>query len=138
MNINEIKELAVLLEEFNLSKIKVKENDKEITLEKEVQVLNTQVALPNIVENTSNIIETNEVVETINSPIVGTFYSRPNPDAKAYVSANQQVKAGDIICIVEAMKVMNEIKADVDCIIKEVLVKDGEIVEFDQPLFMIG
>jgi len=68
---------------------------------------------------------------------VGTFYSCPAPGAKAFVAAGQQVKKGDTICIVEAMKMMNQIEADKDGTVGEILVEDGQPVEFDQPLVTI-
>lgn len=71
------------------------------------------------------------------SPMVGTFYSKPSPDAKPFVTVGQTVKVGDTLCIVEAMKMMNKIDADKAGVVKEILVKDGSIVEYDQPLFII-
>ncbi|MDD4098276.1 MAG: acetyl-CoA carboxylase biotin carboxyl carrier protein [Lentisphaeria bacterium] len=75
--------------------------------------------------------------EVISSPLVGTFYSAPSPEAMPYVSAGSKVKPGDVLCIVEAMKVMNEIKAERPCVIAKVLVKNGSPVEFGQALFEI-
>ncbi len=74
---------------------------------------------------------------TIKSPMVGTFYAAPAPDQPPYVSVGKQVKEGDVLCIVEAMKLMNEIKCEVSGTITEILVKNGQTVEFDQPLFKI-
>lgn len=76
-------------------------------------------------------------VATITSPLVGTFYAAPTPEALPFVSPGSKVKAGDVLCIVEAMKVMNEIKAEQDCVIEKVLVKNGMPVEFGQVLFEI-
>jgi acetyl-CoA carboxylase biotin carboxyl carrier protein len=69
--------------------------------------------------------------------MVGTFYGAPSPDAKPFVKVGQQVKAGDTICIVEAMKMMNQIEADKAGIVTAILVEDGQPVEFDQPLVVI-
>lgn len=74
----------------------------------------------------------------IKSPMVGVFYSAPSPDSAPFVSAGSAVKKGDVICIIEAMKLMNEISAEEDGILSEVLVSNGQIVEFGQPLFRIG
>ena len=74
----------------------------------------------------------------VTSPFVGTFYRRPNPDAPNYVSVNDQVDKGQVLCIVEAMKLMNEIEADVAGTIKAILVEDGAPVEYGQPLFKIA
>lgn len=73
----------------------------------------------------------------IRSPMVGTFYRSPSPEAKAFVEEGQSVKQGDALCIVEAMKMMNRIEADKAGVVKAILVKDGEAVEFDQPLIVI-
>ncbi|MEM7627779.1 MAG: acetyl-CoA carboxylase biotin carboxyl carrier protein, partial [Planctomycetota bacterium] len=74
---------------------------------------------------------------TIDSPMVGTFYTSSSPDAEAFVSVGDTVKPDDVVCIVEAMKVFNEIKADVSGKVVEVLVETGQAVEFGQPLFKI-
>ncbi|MDO4936923.1 MAG: acetyl-CoA carboxylase biotin carboxyl carrier protein [Sutterellaceae bacterium] len=75
---------------------------------------------------------------TINSPMVGTFYRSPSPGAKPYVDVGQKVKAGDTVCIIEAMKLLNEIEAETDGVIQEILVENGAPVEFGQPLFVIA
>ena len=74
----------------------------------------------------------------VKSPMVGTFYRSPSPGAKAFVELGQTVKAGDTLCIIEAMKLLNEIEAEVGGEIKEVLVENGQAVEYGQPLFVIG
>lgn len=71
----------------------------------------------------------------ITSPMVGTFYMKPSPNSDPYVKVGQKVKKGDVLCIIEAMKLMNEIEAEFDGTIKEILVKDGESVEYGKPLF---
>ena len=73
----------------------------------------------------------------VRSPMVGTFYRSPSPEAKAFVEVGQTVKVGDALCIVEAMKMMNRIEADKAGVVKTILVNDGEAVEFDQPLIVI-
>lgn len=98
-----------------------------------------------VIENTSNKedYETPKVEEKkektagkiITSPMVGTFYMKPSPNADPYVKVGQKVKKGDVLCIIEAMKLMNEIEAEFDGTIKEILVKDGESVEYGKPLF---
>ena len=79
-----------------------------------------------------------EASQTINAPIVGTFYLAPSPGEKPFVSAGSKVKKGDTLCIVEAMKLMNEIEAEEDLQILSILVDDGQMVEFGQPLFEIN
>ncbi len=72
------------------------------------------------------------------SPMVGTFYLKPSPNAEPYVKVGQKVKKGDVLCIIEAMKLMNEIESEYDGIVEEILVKDSESVEYGQPLFRIS
>ena len=75
--------------------------------------------------------------ELITSPMVGTFYQAPSPDSPPYVKVGDKVKKGQTLCIIEAMKIMNELEAEFDCEILEVLVEDGQPVEFDTPLFRV-
>jgi acetyl-CoA carboxylase biotin carboxyl carrier protein len=74
----------------------------------------------------------------VKAPMVGTFYRSPSPDAKPFVEVGQTIKEGDTICIIEAMKLMNEIEADASGIVKAILVENGQPVEYGQPLFMLG
>jgi acetyl-CoA carboxylase biotin carboxyl carrier protein len=74
----------------------------------------------------------------VKAPMVGTFYRSPSPDAKVFVEVGQAVKAGDTICIIEAMKLMNEIEADASGVVKAILVENGQPVEYGQPLFILG
>ena len=76
--------------------------------------------------------------QLVKAPMVGTFYRSPSPEAKAFVEVGQTVKQGDTVCIVEAMKLMNEIETDVAGVVKAVLVENGQPVEYGQPLFVIG
>jgi acetyl-CoA carboxylase biotin carboxyl carrier protein len=74
----------------------------------------------------------------VKSPMVGTFYRSPSPTAKSFVEVGQSVKAGETLCIIEAMKLMNEIEADVAGVVKAVLIENGQPVEYGEPLFIIG
>jgi len=76
--------------------------------------------------------------QLVKAPMVGTFYRSPSPDAKVFVEVGQAVKEGDTICIIEAMKLMNEIEADASGVVKAILVENGQPVEYGQPLFVIG
>jgi acetyl-CoA carboxylase biotin carboxyl carrier protein len=79
--------------------------------------------------------EANVVI--VHSPMVGTFYTAPAPDAPPYVSVGKRVAEGDVLCLIEAMKLMNEIKSDLSGVLTDILVENGQPVEFDQPLFKI-
>lgn len=99
------------------------------TILKQKKISNT------ITETKKEEIENSKIVK---SPMVGTFYSKPSPDAKEYVKVGDKVSKGDVLCIVEAMKLMNEIESEFDGEIIEIMVKDGETVEYGKPLFKIN
>lgn len=99
------------------------------------QNIETNLDTPSKIESINGVSDSNYKV--ITSPMVGTFYSCPKPDSKSYVNAGDNVKKGDIVCVIEAMKLMNEIESDIDGEIVEVLVKDGQMVEFGQELFKV-
>lgn len=120
------------------TKISMKKEEKQV-----VKVIETQEiagskkanATTNVEEN--NIETTEENFNIVKSPMVGTFYLKPSPDSEPYVQVGQKVKRGDTLCIIEAMKLMNEIESEFDGEIAEVLLKDGEMVEYGKPLFKI-
>lgn len=148
MNIKEIKEMINLMNENGLAELEVEKDDMRIRLKKTAtgiegfdgaQVLQgrggtVQPKVQSIQETEEkNLIKTVE----IKSPMVGTFYRAPNPEAPAYVEVGQTIEPGQVICIIEAMKLMNEIKSEIKGKILEILVDNAEPVEFGQPLFLI-
>ena len=138
----EIKELIAMFAEANVSKIKIKEKDGfEIELERDMQCEAPAPVTPApqpINVNVVNEAQPNKRNKpTLNSPMVGTYYQAPSPGAAPFVKVGSSVKKGDTIGIIEAMKIMNEIQAEYDCRITEVLVADGQPVEFDMPLFVV-
>jgi len=140
MEINVIKKIIALLEESNLKKIHLRDGDFEISLEKD---LDSHV--PEHVERkprpklkkAKEHIEEEEDKEYIKSPMVGTFYAASAPDQPSFVKVGDSVNENTIVCVIEAMKVMNEIKAGKKGIIKEVLVENTSAVEFETKLFVI-
>ena len=140
-NIDEIKELITLLEESSLSVLEVKDDDKKVRLEK----AQTSAAAPAAVTVNAAPVqaapapaaEADDNGKTISAPIVGVFYAAPSPESDPYVQVGQKVKKGDVVCIIEAMKCMNEIQAEEDGEIAAVLATNGELVEYNQPLFAI-
>lgn len=152
-NLDEIKEFINLLEDSSLSVFEIqKEDGSKIRLEKAQpaqQIVNTipvanGVAAPTPVAapvESAPAVTAAPVADsskTIDAPIVGVFYAASAPGKAPYVSVGKKVKKGDVVCIIEAMKCMNEIQAEEDGEIVEVLVKDGELVEYGQPLFKIN
>lgn len=139
MDLDNIKALVKIFNENDLTKLEINEANNTIKLEKQYDYLNNA---PNTISNMSGLnnapCQTESCLNnTINAPIVGTFYTKPGLDKPDYVKVGQQVKKGETLCIIEAMKVMNEIKADQDLIIKKVLIANGSMVEFEQPIFEI-
>lgn len=113
------------------TKISMKKEEKEtVKVVKEV----TTKEKPKLEEKEEEVLEEGNIVR---SPMVGTFYLKPAPTAEPYVEIGKQVKKGDILCIIEAMKLMNTIESEFDGEIKEILVRDGETVEYGKPLFKI-
>jgi len=147
MTREEIKELVDLFAKANISKIKIKEQDGfEIELQRDMCCDVTPQAPANIPPQPINVNVVNEAAHTpsskpnkptIDSPMVGTFYQAPSPGATPFVKVGTNVKKGDVIAIIEAMKIMNELEADFDCRIVEILVADGQPVEFGMPLFAV-
>ena len=150
MDLRKIKKLIELLEESGIAEIEVKEGEESIKLSRASQVqqpiINTQthdVYTP-IILTIEKTIQKYEPYpdpvsdgDTIDSPMVGTFYRAASPDSKPFVEKGQKVNKGDTVCILEAMKMMNQVTAEQAGTIAEILVEDSEPVEFGQPLFII-
>lgn len=118
-------------------KISMKKDSGNVVSTKEVnsKIEHQEETDSSSLENKSNNKEEN--CNIVKSPMVGTFYSKPSPESNPYVHVGQKVKKGDILCIIEAMKLLNEIESEFDGTIEEILVNDGEMVDFGKPLFKI-
>ena len=132
MDTEKIKSIMQMFEESQISKMDLTDGDLHITLEKDVEV--KQVVTP--VEGQS--VQEEKTGTPIKSPIVGTYYQSSGAGKEPYVKVGDTIQEGDTICIIEAMKVMNEIKATVSGKVLSIEVQDGETVEYDQTLMMIG
>jgi acetyl-CoA carboxylase biotin carboxyl carrier protein len=144
----DMKQIKALLQEFDassLSKLKITQDAFSIELEKNIGMVATPmmaapVAMAPIVTTASVVTETASPVYTgdmIVSPMVGTFYGSPSPDSDPFVKVGDRVKKGQVIGILEAMKIMNELEAEFDCKIVSILVSDSQAVEYDMPLFAV-
>ena len=144
------KDLKKILDAFDKSKTNILELETEefrIYLDKSAsapQPVNVQPTTQNVQSVQEPIVQKVEAKpecevegDLITSPMVGTFYQAPSPDSPPYVKVGDKVKKGQTLCIIEAMKIMNELEAEYDCEILEVLVEDGQPVEFDTPLFRV-
>ncbi len=144
----DMKQIKALMQEFDgsgLSKLKIAKEDFSIELEKvsgavSAPVVATQAA-PVAAASTVVMTQAESVPEIsgdlILSPMVGTYYASPSPDSPAFVKKGDIIKKGHVVAILEAMKIMNELEAEFDCKILDVLVSDGQAVEYDMPLFVV-
>ncbi|HHH72284.1 MAG TPA: acetyl-CoA carboxylase biotin carboxyl carrier protein [Sulfuricurvum sp.] len=144
MDMRQIKALLQEFDESGLSRLKISKEGFEIELEKAVTAVApassvtaaaspTPAAAPAPATAPAAVPHGDEIL----SPMVGTFYSAPSPDSAPFVKVGDTVKKGQVIAILEAMKIMNELEAEFDCRILDILVSDGQAVEYDMPLFVI-
>jgi len=149
MDIRKVKKLIELLEESNIDELEIKEGEESVRIIRNSQIAYAAApapiaaapivaaaapAAPSAGEEAAAPVPAGHIVT---SPMVGTYYSSPAPDAPAFVEVGKTVKVGDVLCIVEAMKMMNQIEADKAGTIGAILVEDGEAVEFDQAMITI-
>lgn len=150
MDIRKVKKLIELLEESNIDELEIKEGEESVRISRNSgtiipQAVNYQVPtvapapVPAAAAGAPAAAPAESVLSghVVQSPMVGTFYQSPSPDSAPFVKPGQQVNAGDTLCIVEAMKMMNQIKAEKSGTVGEILVSDGEPLEFDQPIMTI-
>ena len=126
MKLDFIKQIMSEFDQSNVTKMKVEIDDLKIELEKEEEVIEDK-----------QIKQEQATGTAVKSPIVGVFYSASSPESEPYVTVGKNVKKGDIVCIIEAMKVMNEIKAPCDGTVTSILVENEALVEYDQALMVI-
>lgn len=147
MDIRKVKKLIEMLENSNLEEIEIKEGEESVRLVKSHGV--TPVAAQSFILPQEASVQTSEDINQedkevikegnlINSPMVGTFYASASPGAKPFISVGDQISEGDVVCIVEAMKMMNEIKSEFSGTVLSVNVENSEPVEYGQPLFEIS
>ena len=151
MDLRKLKKLIDLVEESGISELELTEGEESVRISRQGQAVQQpqqytipQQPAPSIQSDTTtptaNVVKEDVVQESDNaltSPMVGTFYRSSSPEADPYVEVGSTVKKGDTLCIVEAMKLLNEIEADRDGTIKKILVENAQSVEFGEPLFII-
>ena len=153
MDIRKVKKLIELLEESGIDEIEIKEGEESVRISRNRHLLNMPqapahyappppapvAAAPQPAATAEPAAASNEPTgHQLKSPMVGTFYRSSSPEAKSFVEVGQTVKVGDTLCIVEAMKMMNQIESDRSGVIQAILVENAEPVEYDQPLFIIS
>ena len=142
MNIENVRALAQILQQFGLSRVEVCQGGETVRLEASAQSAAPLPARPAVPDETgaapaagdARTVNFNHLIE-IKSPMVGVFYSAPSPDSTPFVAIGSKIKKGDTLCIIESMKLLNEITAETDGEIVDVCIRNGEIAEFGQVLF---
>ena len=152
MDIRKVKKLIELLEESDVAEIEIHEGEESVRISRISSSAPTMVmpaaapapapapaAAPAATESSSAPAEEAEPEgHIIRSPMVGTFYRAPSPTSKPFVEEGSKVSAGDTLCIIEAMKILNQIESDISGTVQKILVENGQPVEYNQPLFVIG
>jgi acetyl-CoA carboxylase biotin carboxyl carrier protein len=154
MDLRKLKKLIDLVQESGIAELEITEGEEKVKIVKGGAVVVTAATpgatAPPIAAAAAPAAPTAQAAalpaepgpgqegHVVKAPMVGTFYRSPSPDAKPFIEVGQAVKEGDTICIIEAMKLMNEIEADASGIVKAILVENGQPVEYGQPLFILG
>lgn len=148
MDLRKLKKLIDLVEESGISELELTEDGEKVRISRNFtanapiqQYASMQYPAPQFAAPAPAAIEAAPAVEeghAVKSPMVGTFYRSPSPDAKAFVEVGDTVAVGDTLCIIEAMKLLNEIEADKAGVIKKILVDNGQAIEYGEPLFIIA
>ncbi len=137
MDLRKLKTLIDLVSESNISELEITEAEGKVRIVKAAPAAPMMVPAPAAAPTAPITAPTQIERHVIKSPMVGTFYRAPSPGAKPFVEVGQAVKEGEPVCIIEAMKILNEIEADRAGVIKEILVENGQAVEYGQPLFVL-
>tara|TARA_B100000768_G_scaffold107445_1_gene99727 strand:+ start:10085 stop:10513 length:429 start_codon:yes stop_codon:yes gene_type:complete len=141
MDIRKIKKLIEMLQESDLSEIEVSQGEESVRISRgnnnSINVNAPQANVAHLPNPDKNEMQPEPSGNEVKSPIVGTFYRKPNPEKPPFVNVGDHVESGDVICIVEAMKMMNEIKSEFSGKVISIIAEDGQPVEFDQTLIII-
>jgi acetyl-CoA carboxylase biotin carboxyl carrier protein len=149
MDIRKVKKLIELLEESNIAEIEIHEGEESVRISRNgtapvyapvapaAPAAAFAAGAPSSEPGGSEPEEAEISGHQVKSPMVGTFYEAPSPGSKAFVTEGQRVSSGDTLCIIEAMKILNQIESDKSGVVKKILVENGQPVEYNQPLFII-
>ncbi len=146
MDLRKLKKLIDLVEQSGIAELEITEGEERVRIARvgaqgPAQIIappvaaGQQVTVPAAVASAAGVEPEGHVVK---SPMVGTFYRAPSPNAQAFVEVGSQIKEGETLCIIEAMKLLNEIESDKTGVVKAILIENGQPVEFGEPLFVIG
>jgi len=145
MEFEDLKEIIELLKETDITELQVEKDGTKVKIKREkyMQSIEIPAQRPSVIPSQETIVkeivadEAEQRLITITSPIVGTFYRSPSPEALSFIEIGQKVKKGQVLCIIEAMKLMNEIECEADGIVVKALVDNGQPVEYGEPLFLV-
>ncbi len=141
MELEDLKSLIELLKDTDITELLVEKDGTKVKIRREKMFTSLELprqTFPPVQESRAEAPEEDtQRLITVTSPIVGTFYRSPSPDAPSFVDVGLRVKKGQVLCIIEAMKLMNEIESEVDGILVKALVENGQPVEYGEPLFLI-
>jgi len=150
VDLRKLKKLIDLVQESGIAELEITEGEEKVKIVKSGAVVNMPAPAaalaaptetrpaPTAAPTAAAEADAGQEGHVVKAPMVGTFYRSPSPDAKAFVEVGQAIKEGDTICIIEAMKLMNEIEADASGSVKAILVENGQPVEYGQPLFILA
>jgi len=149
MDIRKVKKLIELLQESDIAEIEIHEGEESVRISRATSQVTLAAPMAAPVAAAPAAAPAAAIVETpdeqadigghqVKSPMVGTFYRAPSPEAKSFAEEGDQVSVGDTLCIIEAMKILNQIESDKAGTVKKILVENGDPVEFNQPMFIIG
>jgi acetyl-CoA carboxylase biotin carboxyl carrier protein len=141
MELEDLKELIELLKDTDITELQIEKDGTKVKIKKEKLLSSIEMPVhKSAVFQEKIVAETEEETQrlvTITSPIVGTFYRSPSPEAAPFIEVGSKVNIGQVLCIVEAMKLMNEIESDTEGVVVKILVENGQPVEYGEPLFLI-
>jgi len=145
MELEDLKEIIELLKETDITELQVEKDGTKVKIKREkfLQQFEISAQKPSVVPVQETIVkeivaeDSEQRLITTTSPIVGTFYRSPSPEAASFIEIGQRVKKGQVLCIIEAMKLMNEIESEADGVVVKALVENGQPVEYGEPLFLI-
>jgi acetyl-CoA carboxylase biotin carboxyl carrier protein len=141
MELDDLKGLIELLKETDITELQIEKEGTKVRIKREKLFTTLELPSPKVVHEHGDVLpepgdEAQRLI-TVTSPIVGTFYRSPSPEAQHFVEPGSKVRKGEVLCIIEAMKLMNEIESEADGILVKVLVENGQPVEYGEPLFLI-
>ncbi len=145
MELEDLKEIIELLKETDITELQVEKDGTKVKIKREkyLQSIDIPAHRPAVVATQETMVrevvaeEPEQRLITITSPIVGTFYRSPSPEAASFIEIGQKVKKGQVLCLIEAMKLMNEIECEADGTVVKALVDNGQAVEYGEPLFLV-